>query len=270
MRWLLKAAAQNIFSVLPGGRRINRVFQGDVVARLVPGHIEHLRKLERVLTNEMRTAVEIGTGWCPTIPLGLTERGISVHTYDRFPYVTEEAIAASQSAVGGDWSKVHYHAPGDATATGLRDNSVDLSFSIAVFEHIPYETLRDMLRETYRILRPGGIVYHEIDLRDYFAEFDSSITTVNFLKSGNEAWRWIGQNDIHYHNRLRASDFRALFRDFELFAFEARTDERASEALKRLRVAARFKDYELADLAVSVIVVVARKPETLPLHLPVT
>jgi SAM-dependent methyltransferase len=218
-----------------------------------------------VLTNETRTAVEIGTGWCPTIPLGLTERGISVHTYDHFPYVTEEAIAASQSAVGGDWSRVHYHAPGDATATGLPDNSVDLSFSIAVLEHIPYKTLTEMLREAYRILRPGGIAYHEIDLRDHFAEFDSSISTVNFLKFGDKAWRWLGQNGIHYHNRLRASDFRALFRDFELIAFETRTDERAPEALKRLRIVDRFKDYDLADLAVSVIVVVARKPDTLPL-----
>ena len=128
MRWVLKAVVQDILALIPGGRRVNRILQGDLSSRLIPGHIEHLKNLERVLTKETRTAVEIGTGWCPTIPLGLTARGISVHTYDHFPYVTEETIAASRAAVGGDWDMVHYHAPGDAAATGLPDSSVDSVF----------------------------------------------------------------------------------------------------------------------------------------------
>ena len=118
-----------------------------------------------------------------------------------------------------------------------------------------------MLHETYRILRPGGVTYHEVDLRDHFAEFDSSISTVNFLKFGDLTWRLLGQNGIHYHNRLRANDFRALFQAFENVGFETRTDERALEALKHFQVADRFKGFHPADLAVPVIVVIARKPD---------
>lgn len=44
----------------------------------------------------------------------------------------------------------------DAAATGLTDNSVDIVVSIGLLEHIPdYATV---LKEKYRILRPGGIM----------------------------------------------------------------------------------------------------------------
>lgn len=44
----------------------------------------------------------------------------------------------------------------DAAATGLPDASVDLVVSIGLLEHIP--DYRTVLREKYRILRPGGIM----------------------------------------------------------------------------------------------------------------
>ena len=44
----------------------------------------------------------------------------------------------------------------DAAATGLPDNSVDLVVSIGLLEHIPDYTT--VLKEKYRILRPGGIM----------------------------------------------------------------------------------------------------------------
>ncbi len=44
----------------------------------------------------------------------------------------------------------------DAAATGLLENSVDLVVSIGLLEHIPDYTT--VLREKYRILRPGGIM----------------------------------------------------------------------------------------------------------------
>ncbi|HEX4066939.1 MAG TPA: class I SAM-dependent methyltransferase [Acidobacteriaceae bacterium] len=264
MRWLLKSMAQNVFAVLPAGHRINHLFQGNTNARLIPGHLEQLKRLQPILTGKMKTAVEIGTGWCPTIPLGLTVRGITVHSYDHLRHVTPAAISASQHATGGDWSKVHYHAPGDGTATGLPDDSVDLHFSIAVFEHIPREIIIGLLAEAYRILKPGATLYHEIDLRDHFAEFDRSITTVNFLKFSDRTWKVIGQNKIQYHNRLRASDFRTLFCDagFEIVSLEARTDERAASALTQMHLSPRFGGYERSDLAVSVIDVIAQKPNS--------
>jgi SAM-dependent methyltransferase len=214
----------------------------------------------------MHTAVEIGTGWCPTIPLALTTKGIIVHTYDHACHVTPSAISASQSAVGGDWSMVHYYAPGDGTTTGLPDNSVDFHFSIAVLEHIPLEIIIRLLREAHRILRPGGILYHEIDLRDHYADFDRSISSVNFLKFNDFTWKLLGQNKIQYHNRLRASDVLAIFQQsgFETVNIETRIDEKAIAALKHIRIDNRFRHYVPSDLATAVLTLTARKPIALP------
>jgi hypothetical protein len=261
MRWIAKAAAQNLFAVIPGGNRINRLLQGDVFAHLVPGHIRHLEKIRKVLPPDVKVAVEIGTGWCPTVPLGLTADGIVVHTYDRARHATAESIRACQGAVGGDWALVHYHAPGDATATSLPDASVDLHFSLAVLEHVPAQVIPAFFTEAHRILRPGGLLYHEIDLRDHFADFDPSITPVNFLKFNDFQWKCIGQNSIHFHNRLRASDFLRMFEScgFELVDVATITDERAAKALSRMKIADRFQRYEKSDLITSVLTVVARK-----------
>jgi len=261
MRWLLKSAVQNLFGVVPNGHHLNRVLQRNLTSRLIPGHVQHLEKIHRVLADETHIAVEIGTGWCPTIPLGLTSKGIHVHTFDRTRHVTVDTLAASQAAVGGDWGMVHYHAPGDATATGLPDGSVDLHFSIAVLEHVPREIIPLFFQEARRILRIGGILYHEIDLRDHFAEFDPSISSVNFLRFNDFTWKLLGQNKIHFHNRLRASDFTIILEQFgfEIVNLETRSDERGVAALKSMHIADRFKPYEDSDLATSVLTVTAKK-----------
>ncbi len=261
MRWILKSVAQTAFSVLPYGHKINRLFQGDLT-RLIPAHQRHLNNMAAVLTGEMHVAVEIGTGWCPTVPLGLTSRGIHVHTYDHVRHVTPETLAASQRAVGGDWSMVEYHAPGDAACTELPGNSVDLHFSIAVLEHIPVRTIEALLREAYRVLRPGGVLYHEIDLRDHFADFDPSISSVNFLKFGNSTWKLLGQNSIQYHNRLRASDHIRLFQDAGFGVASAKIDvsNRGLDALRSMHVTKQFTGYDADDLAASWIILTATKP----------
>jgi len=50
-----------------------------------------------------------------------------------------------------------YLAPADAADTKLPSGSVDYHFSYTVFEHIPIEALRSLLREATRILAYGGV-----------------------------------------------------------------------------------------------------------------
>jgi hypothetical protein len=84
---------------------------------------------------------------------------------------------------------------------------------------------------------------------------------VNFLKFSDFMWKCIGQNSIHFHNRLRASDFLRMFEScgFELVDVATITDERAAKALSRMKIADRFQRYEKSDLITSVLTVVARK-----------
>jgi len=46
----------------------------------------------------------------------------------------------------------------------LPDNYFDLVYSVSVIEHIPHEVLPSVFQDTYRILKPGGIVSHSYDV----------------------------------------------------------------------------------------------------------
>lgn len=46
----------------------------------------------------------------------------------------------------------------------LPDNYFDLVYSVSVIEHIPHEMLPKVFEDTYRILKPGGIVSHSYDV----------------------------------------------------------------------------------------------------------
>jgi SAM-dependent methyltransferase len=262
MRWLLKSAAQSAFAIVPWGRSLNRLLQGDIISKHIPAHMENLQRLSVVLNDSIQTAVEVGTGWCPTIPLALTRRGIRVHTYDQTRFVTAKAITKAQVITGGNWEVVTYHAPGDAAITGLCDESIDLHFSFSVFEHIPVDVLSRILAEAYRVLRPGGVLYHRIDCRDHFCDCDSSITSVNFLRFSKTEWSFLAQNRIHYHNRLRGSDFVVLFKNagFEIINAQADVCARGLAELGHIRIADQFQGYEQADLATSFLTVLATKP----------
>ena len=56
----------------------------------------------------------------------------------------------------------------------LPDNYFDNLFSVSVIEHVPDEALTDFFKDCIRILKPGGSMYHAIDiyLRDNDAEVD--------------------------------------------------------------------------------------------------
>jgi SAM-dependent methyltransferase len=205
--------------------------------------------------------MEVGTGWVPTIPLALTAQGIEVHTFDLTRFVTEKSIHAAEEATGGNWDLVRYHAPADATRTELPEDSVDIHFSFSVLEHVPEAQVLALLREAYRILAPGGVLFHRIDCSDHFRYCDPSISSVNFLQYGDRLWRILAQNRIHYHNRLRASDFCALFTlaGFRIVDAEREIDHDALSALKQMKLNPRFSGRDPLDLATSVVSIHAQK-----------
>jgi SAM-dependent methyltransferase len=67
---------------------------------------------------------------------------------------------------------IEYMAPGDASATNEAPGSTDLYFSYAVLEHVPVGVVEDMVKESRRILRPGGCFYAYIGLHDHYAGFE--------------------------------------------------------------------------------------------------
>jgi SAM-dependent methyltransferase len=86
----------------------------------------------------------------------------------------------------------------------LPDACIDIAFSVSVLEHL--ENTREVLVNLHRMLRPGGWSLHLIDLRDH-SDFGKPL---EFLKYGQAEYERLGGS---FQNRLRASDFLALFED---------------------------------------------------------
>ena len=203
-------------------------------------HLQHLRQLDFDIRDA--TVVEIGSGWLPVFPLCFALAGVRrVHTFDLHRHLEPAAVVtalhllephlgelASASGRGEAELRAHqarllqasngtqllaaagisYHAPADASRTGLADGSVDLVISNSVLEHVPPAVLDALLAESRRILRAGGISLHGVNCGDHYAYADPRITQIHYLRYSERQWRrW--NNDILFQNRLRASDFLA-------------------------------------------------------------
>ncbi len=267
----------------------------------VENNVRHLCNLARTVEEfggriEGCTAIEVGTGWTPTLPIGLHLLGAEIHTYDHmrhlrianlkkvvglypdfFPRISE-SLGIEQTVLRQrlarflraekeplrDWigeAGIRYHAPGDAANSGLPANSVDLYFSIAVLEHVSKADAERMIAESGRVLKAGGLSYHHIGLHDHLAEMDPTATLVNFLKFSDFTWKILGQNKIQFHNRLRQSEFVKMFEagGFEILLCESEVDERSLKALPSMGLNERYRTFDPVDLATYEMTICARK-----------
>jgi len=121
-------------------------------------------------------------------PKGVRERGVELDLYDgrRMPYA---------------------------------DATFDIVWSSDVLEHVRDPALT--LAECHRVLRPGGTLAAIIDLRDhYFLQTEER--WLHCLRYSDRTWRALCSNRSSYVNRLRSSEWEALFRrhGLEMISYE--------------------------------------------------
>lgn len=227
--------------------------------------------------------VEVGTGWMPVLPICFSLAGAcSCTTVDVVPhldskltfrmlavlepYLPRIADAAQRSLdrVRHDYlelrraptveallaqARIRYVGSGDARATDLKECSVDVVFSNNVFEHVPGDVLYDILRESRRILRTGGISIHSANCADHYAYFDRNITFLNYLSYSEREWRF-WNNELQYQNRLRPQDFDELVRlaGLEVRLYRTRVREELLPALRSMHIAPEFQKYSAEQL----------------------
>jgi len=242
--------------------------------------------------------LEIGTGWYPTFPFACHLAGAAcVHTYDLNRYLRPdlvrqcaagfaEFLPAIAEAVGADLDDVRarharlmanlgdgsdlerasgngvrYHAPADATATGLPANSVDLVFSNSVLEHVAPSVLSPLYAESMRILRPGGSMFHSVNCGDHYAYADRKVHQLHYLQFDDRQWAF-WNNRFLYQNRLRAHQFVDAARDggFELIFDSSTPRPQRLEQLKAMTVAPQFAHIPAEKLCITSVDFIALKP----------
>jgi SAM-dependent methyltransferase len=92
----------------------------------------------------------------------------------------------------------------------LPDTSVDIIYSCAVLEHV--HDLDLCFAEMNRVLKPGGIMYHEVDLRDHIF----SQKSLWFLTIPEFWFRALFSKTGAYVNRKRFSYYTHLAKKFDL------------------------------------------------------
>ena len=132
-----------------------------------------------------------------------------------------------------------------------------------MFEHIPPDVIRGIVKESRRVLKPGGFHAHHINPGDHSA-FDPSVSTVNFLRYSARAWYLIGGSGIAYHNRLRGVDLVKLFEDgrFPVKHQIVSIDQRGLEEIRSgsITIHEDFKAYSPEELACDLIDIFAIRP----------
>jgi SAM-dependent methyltransferase len=247
-----------------------------------------------------KTLFELGTGWSCTTPLGLWLCGADrVITVDVNPYLKEQLVLKEVryivehpneiTELFGDYSQtsmfqkrlqelcrkpprtlqellarsgICYWSRFDARRTSLAQGAVDFYFSWYVLQHIPPDVLRDIWRESHRILHPDGLVVHCVDAGDQFTRADPELTAIHFLQFDEDTWMRYAGNRFAYHNRLRASDYLNLARDqgFEVVLSESAVDEPSLAQLRRgFPVHPRYRGKSLEDLATIRLIFTAKK-----------
>lgn len=290
--WQIKAAVQGFISLLPGAQRINGLLQ-----RYAPGaleatpqylaskwrrcqtHVAHYR--EHATADRELVALELGTGWFPMVPVGLSLCGAAeVLTVDQQRLLSRQRVLTTlrcylelaergelDGALTGRLSDVERllrtagrRSPAallgelgvfplvcDARRTGLPGRSVDLLLSNNTFEHIPGNVLLDILREFRRLAAPGALCSNFIDMGDHYANFDGSLSVFNFLRFEEPVWRLLN-NRLHYVNRLRLSDYRRLHSAAGWRIIDERVTRGDPKELVQIPLARRFSNMPFEEL----------------------
>ncbi len=296
--WLIKSAIQRAISLLPASQTWNSLFQTHITrsldltksrfdARLdyCRTHLDNFFDLRPGPANDF-SAVEVGTGWYPVVPIGLFLCGAgTIHTFDIDPLLRMDRlnrmlesfldydrngtlvkflprllpervarlreIAARPAQSPADLLSqfnIHSNVRG-AQDTRLKDGTIDLFLSTGVLEYIPAPVLKAILAEFQRLGTARATQSHYFNLVDQFSYFDSSITPFNFLKYTSSQWKYLN-SPLTWQNRMRISDFRALFSEAGYQVIREINTSGKLEDLKKVRLSSEFQNHSTEDLLV--------------------
>ena len=148
-----------------------------------------------------------------------------------------------------------YRTDGLAAFAELADDAVDLVFSQAVLEHLPLAQFERFLGESFRVLRPGGVCSHGIDLQDHLGG------ALNHLRFSRRFWEWSAvSRSGFYTNRLRCSQICRIAEEAGFIVSIARLLRWSSLPTPRSALDREFQAFPDDELAIAGLTLVLQKP----------
>jgi len=150
--WNQRAREDAHFYVAFGARDQDEAAFAETVANVLPRIEDELKRFPKESGTPTRRALEIGCG-PGRLMKPLSRHFAEIHGVD----VSDEMIRLARERLR-DIPNAHPHATDGASLARFADASFDFVYSYAVFQHIPSrDVVSQYMRETCRVLRPGGI-----------------------------------------------------------------------------------------------------------------
>ncbi|HEX9780150.1 MAG TPA: methyltransferase domain-containing protein [bacterium] len=146
----------------------------------------------------------------------------------------------------------------DGTRLPLEPDSVDVIWSKSVLEHV--KDPRAVFKELARVLRPGGVMCHIIDLRDHY-HLNPGMDWLRFLRYSPRLWELMTSRRSSWANRLRASEWRTLIEECGLALMrDHAVREPFGAGFARERLTAPYAAMPEEELSVTWYTLVCGKP----------
>jgi SAM-dependent methyltransferase len=303
MNWLFKAIVFKVMSCIPFGNTAYRFLQDHLTKSLVASRSRVLQKAEignsywekfqnlEVSKESLKTHLDLGSGWHPTIPLLFEGYGVERQFLcDVVPIITPTTFKSTQSIfnqlVGeGNFPKckpsplndaevgnlseimsVHgmsYHAPYFGIGSD-QAGKIDFVSCTQVLLHIDRPQLIQCFQEMFKVLRTGGWFICTNHLFDIYSNTDKSISIYNHLRYSERFWKTLVNSKMMSFNRLKSRDYREALEStgFEIIEFDITYgDETDLKSLEGLKIHKEFSErYTEKELSEQHLYFVARKP----------
>jgi SAM-dependent methyltransferase len=170
----------------------------------------------------------------------------------------EPPVLAAPGGIGAVLSATGavYRTDGLAAFAALANGSVDFVFSQAVLEHLPLDQFDRFLGESFRVLRPGSVASHVIDLEDHLGG------ALNHLRFSRTLWEWSAiSRSGFYTNRLRASEICRIAVEAGFIVSVAQLVRWSALPTPRSALNREFQAFPDEELAIAGLWLVLLKPQ---------
>ncbi len=168
------------------------------------------------------------------------------------PMPMEPAVVSMQSVLQA--AHASYLTEGNASLKTIPSQSVDYCFSNAVLQSVWRDQFDELARELARIVKPGGVCVHRVDLKDLLG------CSLNNLRFSAKVWESrLMRSSGFYTNRLRHTEIVAIFTQAGFDCELSRVVRWDSVPIARKALAAPFSTMSDDELSVSGIDLVLRR-----------